>query len=37
MIQAFFFDMQAVNSGASRPEGVDRRQVTQGRRPRRRA
>ncbi|MEU6851335.1 3-hydroxyacyl-CoA dehydrogenase NAD-binding domain-containing protein [Actinacidiphila alni] len=28
MIQAFFFDMQAVNSGASRPEGVPARQVT---------
>ncbi|WP_435177862.1 3-hydroxyacyl-CoA dehydrogenase NAD-binding domain-containing protein [Actinacidiphila sp. bgisy145] len=27
MIQAFFFDMQAVNSGASRPEGVPARQV----------
>ncbi|MBD0738910.1 3-hydroxyacyl-CoA dehydrogenase NAD-binding domain-containing protein [Streptomyces sp. CBMA29] len=28
MIQAFFFDMQAVNSGASRPEGVPVRPVT---------
>ncbi|MEC3998346.1 3-hydroxyacyl-CoA dehydrogenase NAD-binding domain-containing protein [Actinacidiphila sp. DG2A-62] len=28
MIQAFFFDMQAVNSGASRPSGVPSRQVT---------
>ncbi|MFF7154535.1 3-hydroxyacyl-CoA dehydrogenase NAD-binding domain-containing protein [Streptomyces sp. NPDC008139] len=28
MIQAFFFDMQAVNSGASRPEGVPTRPVT---------
>ncbi len=28
MIQAFFFDMQAVNSGASRPGGVERRTVT---------
>ncbi|MET9222906.1 3-hydroxyacyl-CoA dehydrogenase NAD-binding domain-containing protein [Streptomyces sp. NPDC003300] len=28
MIQAFFFDMQAVNSGASRPEGVPARPVT---------
>ncbi|MFJ9428231.1 3-hydroxyacyl-CoA dehydrogenase NAD-binding domain-containing protein [Streptomyces sp. NPDC101490] len=27
MIQAFFFDLQAVNSGASRPKGVERRQV----------
>jgi 3-hydroxyacyl-CoA dehydrogenase / enoyl-CoA hydratase / 3-hydroxybutyryl-CoA epimerase len=27
MIQAFFFDMQAVNSGASRPAGVPARQV----------
>jgi 3-hydroxyacyl-CoA dehydrogenase/enoyl-CoA hydratase/3-hydroxybutyryl-CoA epimerase len=28
MTQAFFFDMQAVNSGASRPKGVPTRQVT---------
>jgi 3-hydroxyacyl-CoA dehydrogenase/enoyl-CoA hydratase/3-hydroxybutyryl-CoA epimerase len=28
MIQAFFFDMQAVNSGARRPSGVPTRQVT---------
>ncbi|MFF0434119.1 3-hydroxyacyl-CoA dehydrogenase NAD-binding domain-containing protein [Streptomyces sp. NPDC004327] len=28
MIQAFFFDLQAVNSGASRPKGVERREVT---------
>ncbi|MFJ2570164.1 3-hydroxyacyl-CoA dehydrogenase NAD-binding domain-containing protein [Streptomyces halstedii] len=27
MIQAFFFDLQAVNSGASRPQGVEERQV----------
>ncbi|MFE5794331.1 3-hydroxyacyl-CoA dehydrogenase NAD-binding domain-containing protein [Streptomyces sp. NPDC056503] len=27
MIQAFFFDLQAVNSGASRPKGVERTQV----------
>ncbi|MFJ2743323.1 3-hydroxyacyl-CoA dehydrogenase NAD-binding domain-containing protein [Streptomyces sp. NPDC087440] len=27
MIQAFFFDLQAVNSGASRPKGVERRTV----------
>ncbi|MFF7902480.1 3-hydroxyacyl-CoA dehydrogenase NAD-binding domain-containing protein [Streptomyces sp. NPDC007920] len=27
MIQAFFFDLQAVNSGASRPRGVEPRQV----------
>ncbi|MFJ4077342.1 3-hydroxyacyl-CoA dehydrogenase NAD-binding domain-containing protein [Streptomyces iakyrus] len=27
MIQAFFFDLQAVNSGANRPQGVERRQV----------
>ncbi|MFE4450722.1 3-hydroxyacyl-CoA dehydrogenase NAD-binding domain-containing protein [Streptomyces sp. NPDC056796] len=27
MIQAFFFDLQAVNSGASRPAGVEQRQV----------
>ncbi|GGR25029.1 3-hydroxyacyl-CoA dehydrogenase NAD-binding domain-containing protein [Streptomyces roseolus] len=27
MIQAFFFDLQAVNSGASRPQGVEKRQV----------
>lgn len=27
MIQAFFFDLQAVNSGASRPRGVEERQV----------
>ncbi|MEU5643558.1 3-hydroxyacyl-CoA dehydrogenase NAD-binding domain-containing protein [Streptomyces milbemycinicus] len=28
MIQAFFFDLQAVNSGASRPKGVAPRQVS---------
>ncbi|MEE1664965.1 3-hydroxyacyl-CoA dehydrogenase NAD-binding domain-containing protein [Streptomyces sp. WAC07094] len=27
MIQAFFFDLQAVNSGANRPKGVEPRQV----------
>jgi 3-hydroxyacyl-CoA dehydrogenase/enoyl-CoA hydratase/3-hydroxybutyryl-CoA epimerase len=27
MIQAFFFDLQAVNSGASRPDGVERATV----------
>ncbi|CAM5294820.1 3-hydroxyacyl-CoA dehydrogenase OS=Streptomyces alboniger OX=132473 GN=CP975_31080 PE=3 SV=1 [Streptomyces alboniger] len=27
MIQAFFFDLQAVNSGANRPKGVERRTV----------
>lgn len=27
MIQAFFFDLQAVNSGASRPKDIDRRTV----------
>ncbi|MFF3605903.1 3-hydroxyacyl-CoA dehydrogenase NAD-binding domain-containing protein [Streptomyces sp. NPDC002463] len=27
MIQAFFFDLQAVNSGASRPKGIEKRQV----------
>ncbi|MET9554627.1 3-hydroxyacyl-CoA dehydrogenase NAD-binding domain-containing protein [Streptomyces sp. NPDC006645] len=27
MIQAFFFDLQAVNSGASRPRGVEKRPV----------
>ena len=27
MIQAFFFDMQAINSGKLRPEGVEKRQV----------
>ncbi|MGW7412217.1 3-hydroxyacyl-CoA dehydrogenase NAD-binding domain-containing protein [Streptomyces sp. NPDC054863] len=27
MIQAFFFDLQAVNSGASRPQGIERRKV----------
>jgi len=27
MIQAFFFDLQAVNSGAGRPKGVEPRQV----------
>jgi 3-hydroxyacyl-CoA dehydrogenase/enoyl-CoA hydratase/3-hydroxybutyryl-CoA epimerase len=27
MIQAFFFDLQAVNSGANRPKGVGRREV----------
>ncbi|MEU8884259.1 enoyl-CoA hydratase-related protein, partial [Streptomyces hydrogenans] len=27
MIQAFFFDLQAVNSGASRPKGVEKTQV----------
>ncbi|MEU7026169.1 3-hydroxyacyl-CoA dehydrogenase NAD-binding domain-containing protein [Streptomyces sp. NPDC046275] len=27
MIQAFFFDLQAVNSGASRPQGIEKRQV----------
>ncbi|MFH9569793.1 3-hydroxyacyl-CoA dehydrogenase NAD-binding domain-containing protein [Streptomyces sp. NPDC017230] len=27
MIQAFFFDLQAVNSGANRPEGIEPRQV----------
>ncbi|MFH8803392.1 3-hydroxyacyl-CoA dehydrogenase NAD-binding domain-containing protein [Streptomyces sp. NPDC017936] len=28
MIQAFFFDLQAVNSGAGRPKGVEPRSVT---------
>ncbi|WP_299534650.1 3-hydroxyacyl-CoA dehydrogenase NAD-binding domain-containing protein [uncultured Streptomyces sp.] len=28
MIQAFFFDLQTVNSGASRPKDVEERQVT---------
>ncbi|MET8328870.1 3-hydroxyacyl-CoA dehydrogenase NAD-binding domain-containing protein [Streptomyces sp. NPDC005181] len=28
MIQAFFFDLQAVNSGANRPKGIEERQVT---------
>ncbi|MES9506450.1 3-hydroxyacyl-CoA dehydrogenase NAD-binding domain-containing protein [Streptomyces sp. NPDC000609] len=28
MIQAFFFDLQAVNSGASRPKGIEERPVT---------
>ncbi|WP_406500830.1 3-hydroxyacyl-CoA dehydrogenase NAD-binding domain-containing protein [Streptomyces sp. NBC_01590] len=28
MIQAFFFDLQAVNSGASRPKGIEERQVS---------
>ncbi|GGK11667.1 3-hydroxyacyl-CoA dehydrogenase [Streptomyces camponoticapitis] len=27
MIQAFFFDLQAVNSGASRPQGIEKRPV----------
>ncbi|MFE5093557.1 3-hydroxyacyl-CoA dehydrogenase NAD-binding domain-containing protein [Streptomyces sp. NPDC056638] len=27
MIQAFFFDLQAVNSGVSRPKGIEERQV----------
>ncbi|MEU8826979.1 3-hydroxyacyl-CoA dehydrogenase NAD-binding domain-containing protein [Streptomyces sp. NPDC048636] len=27
MIQAFFFDLQAVNSGANRPQGIERQQV----------
>jgi 3-hydroxyacyl-CoA dehydrogenase/enoyl-CoA hydratase/3-hydroxybutyryl-CoA epimerase len=27
MIQAFFFDLQAVNSGANRPKGIDKRPV----------
>lgn len=27
MIQAFFFDLQAVNSGASRPQGIEERPV----------
>lgn len=27
MIQAFFFDLQAVNSGASRPQGIARREI----------
>ncbi|WP_328903657.1 3-hydroxyacyl-CoA dehydrogenase NAD-binding domain-containing protein [Streptomyces sp. NBC_00441] len=27
MIQAFFFDLQAVNSGASRPQGIEERRV----------
>ncbi|WP_338674068.1 3-hydroxyacyl-CoA dehydrogenase NAD-binding domain-containing protein [Streptomyces sp. SCSIO 30461] len=27
MIQAFFFDLQAVNSGASRPKGIESRKV----------
>jgi 3-hydroxyacyl-CoA dehydrogenase/enoyl-CoA hydratase/3-hydroxybutyryl-CoA epimerase len=27
MIQAFFFDLQAVNSGANRPKGIETRQV----------
>lgn len=28
MIQAFFFDLQAINSGKLRPEGVEKRKVT---------
>ncbi|MGW5480122.1 3-hydroxyacyl-CoA dehydrogenase NAD-binding domain-containing protein [Streptomyces sp. NPDC004008] len=28
MIQAFFFDLQAVNSGANRPKGIEPRKVT---------
>ncbi|MGK5530813.1 3-hydroxyacyl-CoA dehydrogenase NAD-binding domain-containing protein [Streptomyces sp. URMC 129] len=28
MIQAFFFDLQAVNSGASRPKGIEERKAT---------
>ncbi|GGB76928.1 3-hydroxyacyl-CoA dehydrogenase [Knoellia flava TL1] len=28
MIQAFFFDLQAINSGALRPAGVEKRRVT---------
>ncbi|MFJ3207367.1 3-hydroxyacyl-CoA dehydrogenase NAD-binding domain-containing protein [Streptomyces flaveolus] len=28
MIQAFFFDLQAVNSGANRPRGIESRRVT---------
>ncbi|MFJ8826797.1 3-hydroxyacyl-CoA dehydrogenase NAD-binding domain-containing protein [Streptomyces sp. NPDC102467] len=28
MIQAFFFDLQAVNSGANRPQGIEPRKVT---------
>ncbi|MFF2327448.1 MULTISPECIES: 3-hydroxyacyl-CoA dehydrogenase NAD-binding domain-containing protein [unclassified Streptomyces] len=28
MIQAFFFDLQAVNSGAGRPKGIEPRRVT---------
>ncbi|MEV0598576.1 3-hydroxyacyl-CoA dehydrogenase NAD-binding domain-containing protein [Streptomyces sp. NPDC050315] len=28
MIQAFFFDLQAVNSGANRPKGIEERKVT---------
>ncbi|WP_326595329.1 3-hydroxyacyl-CoA dehydrogenase NAD-binding domain-containing protein [Streptomyces sp. NBC_01803] len=28
MIQAFFFDLQAVNSGASRPKGIEERKPT---------
>ncbi|MFI9628460.1 3-hydroxyacyl-CoA dehydrogenase NAD-binding domain-containing protein [Streptomyces sp. NPDC052042] len=27
MIQAFFFDLQAINSGVSRPKGIEERQV----------
>lgn len=28
MIQAFFFDLQSINSGASRPKGVEKTQIT---------
>ncbi|WP_370181496.1 3-hydroxyacyl-CoA dehydrogenase NAD-binding domain-containing protein [Rhodococcus wratislaviensis] len=28
MIQAFFFDLQAINSGASRPEGIEKTPIT---------
>ena len=36
MIQAFFFDLQAINSGSLRPEGVDDVHARPGRRARRR-
>ena len=36
MIQAFFFDLQAINSGSLRPQGIEPLPGHQGRRPRRR-
>ena len=36
MIQAFFFDLSAINGGSLRPEGVERFTAHQGARPRRR-
>ena len=37
MIQAFFFDLQHINGGGSRPEGIGKTADQQDRRARRRA